>query len=97
MTSVSNSANSWQISSLVAKNNFLTALEFRKCQIFNEFLLIRLNPLQWESRSHFFAIAAQLMRQIIVDYAHRHRARNTRRCSCQSTKKTWTYWLSRTR
>jgi RNA polymerase sigma factor (TIGR02999 family) len=27
-----------------------------------------------ESRSHFFAIAAQLMRQILVDYARRHRA-----------------------
>lgn len=30
---------------------------------------------QWEGRSHFFAIAAQLMRQILVDYARRHRAR----------------------
>jgi RNA polymerase sigma factor (TIGR02999 family) len=30
------------------------------------------NPTQWESRSHFFAIAAQLMRQILVDYARRH-------------------------
>jgi RNA polymerase sigma factor (TIGR02999 family) len=29
---------------------------------------------QWESRSHFFAIAAQLMRQILVDYARRHNA-----------------------
>jgi RNA polymerase sigma factor (TIGR02999 family) len=29
---------------------------------------------QWESRAHFFAIAAQLMRQILVDYARRHRA-----------------------
>jgi RNA polymerase sigma factor (TIGR02999 family) len=29
---------------------------------------------QWESRSHFFAIAAQLMRQILVDYARRHGA-----------------------
>ncbi|MCU1304128.1 MAG: polymerase, sigma-24 subunit, subfamily [Candidatus Sulfotelmatobacter sp.] len=28
----------------------------------------------WESRAHFFAIAAQLMRQILVDYARRHRA-----------------------
>lgn len=31
------------------------------------------NP-QWESRTHFFAIAAQLMRQILVDYARRHGA-----------------------
>lgn len=28
----------------------------------------------WESRSHFVAIAAQQMRQILVDYARRHRA-----------------------
>ena len=28
----------------------------------------------WESRSHFFAIAAQVMRQVLVDYARRHRA-----------------------
>jgi len=31
-------------------------------------------PQQWESRTHFFAIAAQLMRQILVDYARRHGA-----------------------
>jgi RNA polymerase sigma factor (TIGR02999 family) len=35
--------------------------------------LVGLNPPQWESRTHFFAIAAQLMRQILVDYARRHR------------------------
>jgi RNA polymerase sigma factor (TIGR02999 family) len=29
---------------------------------------------QWEGRTHFFAIAAQLMRQILVDYARRRRA-----------------------
>src|SRR5215469_125920 len=28
----------------------------------------------WESRSHFIAIAAQHMRRILVDYARRHRA-----------------------
>ena len=28
----------------------------------------------WESRSHFIAIAARHMRQILVDYARRHRA-----------------------
>ena len=37
--------------------------------------LIGLNSAQWESRTHFFAIAAQLMRQILVDYARRHGAR----------------------
>jgi RNA polymerase sigma factor (TIGR02999 family) len=28
----------------------------------------------FENRTHFFAVAAQLMRQILVDYARRHRA-----------------------
>jgi RNA polymerase sigma factor (TIGR02999 family) len=37
--------------------------------------LIGLNSPEWESRSHFFAIAAQLMRQILVDYARRHAAK----------------------
>jgi RNA polymerase sigma factor (TIGR02999 family) len=36
--------------------------------------LVRMNPPQWESRTHFLAIAAQLIRQILVDYARRHRA-----------------------
>jgi RNA polymerase sigma factor (TIGR02999 family) len=36
--------------------------------------LVGMNAPQWEGRSHFFAIAAQLMRQILVDYARRHRA-----------------------
>jgi RNA polymerase sigma factor (TIGR02999 family) len=28
----------------------------------------------WEGRAHFFGIAARMMRQILVDYARRHRA-----------------------
>jgi RNA polymerase sigma factor (TIGR02999 family) len=36
--------------------------------------LVGLNAPQWEGRSHFFAIAAQQMRQILVDHARRHRA-----------------------
>jgi RNA polymerase sigma factor (TIGR02999 family) len=36
--------------------------------------LVGLNPPHWESRTHFFAIAGRLMRQILVDYARRHRA-----------------------
>jgi RNA polymerase sigma factor (TIGR02999 family) len=36
--------------------------------------LVGINHPKWESRTHFFAIAAQLMRQILVDYARRHRA-----------------------
>ena len=33
------------------------------------------SPAQFENREHFFAVAAQLIRQILVDYARRHRAR----------------------
>ena len=36
--------------------------------------LVGLSSPGWESRTHFFAIAAQLMRQILVDYARRRRA-----------------------
>jgi RNA polymerase sigma factor (TIGR02999 family) len=36
--------------------------------------LAGMNSPRWEGRTHFFAIAAQLMRQILVDYARRHRA-----------------------
>jgi RNA polymerase sigma factor (TIGR02999 family) len=36
--------------------------------------LAGVNPPKWESRTHFFAVAAQLMRQILVDYARRHGA-----------------------
>lgn len=37
--------------------------------------LIGLSAPQWESRAHFFAIAAGLMRQVLVDYARRHTAK----------------------
>jgi RNA polymerase sigma factor (TIGR02999 family) len=36
--------------------------------------LVGMNSPQWEGRTHFFAIAASLMRQILVDYARRRRA-----------------------
>lgn len=36
--------------------------------------LMGIDAPQWESRTHFFAIAAQLMRQILVDHARRNRA-----------------------
>jgi RNA polymerase sigma factor (TIGR02999 family) len=29
---------------------------------------------EWQNRAHFFAVAAQLMRQILVDYARTHKA-----------------------
>jgi RNA polymerase sigma factor (TIGR02999 family) len=36
--------------------------------------LVGMNAPHWEGRSHFFAIASQLMRQILVDYARRRGA-----------------------
>lgn len=36
--------------------------------------LVGMESPAWESRTHFFAIASQLMRQILVDYARRRRA-----------------------
>src|SRR5258707_7949190 len=36
--------------------------------------LIDQNFPQWQNRAHFFAVAAQLMRQILVDYARSHGA-----------------------
>lgn len=36
--------------------------------------LVGLNQIEWQNRAHFFAIAAQAMRRILVDYAReRHR------------------------
>src|SRR5260370_13531040 len=32
----------------------------------------------WEDRAHFFAIAARVMRRILIDYARRHRAAKRR-------------------
>lgn len=32
------------------------------------------NGHSWENRAHFFAVAAQVMRQILVDHARRHRS-----------------------
>jgi RNA polymerase sigma factor (TIGR02999 family) len=37
-------------------------------------LIGQANKVDWESRSHFIAIAARHMRQILVDHARRHRA-----------------------
>ena len=38
------------------------------------FRLVGQNFPEWQGRTHFFAIAAQLMRQILVDYARSRRA-----------------------
>lgn len=37
--------------------------------------LFKERPIQWEDRTHFFGIAARLMRQILVDHARKRRAR----------------------
>jgi len=36
--------------------------------------LVAQNLPDWESRSHFFGVAAHLMRQILVDHARKHRS-----------------------
>lgn len=36
--------------------------------------LVRAKERNWQSRTHFFGIAANTMRQILVDYARRHNA-----------------------
>jgi RNA polymerase sigma factor (TIGR02999 family) len=36
--------------------------------------LVAQNLPDWQSRSHFFGVAAHLMRQILVDHARRHRS-----------------------
>jgi RNA polymerase sigma factor (TIGR02999 family) len=36
--------------------------------------LVKLPRVQWKGRAHFFALAAQAMRNILVDYARLHRA-----------------------
>ena len=40
---------------------------------------------QWQNRAHFFAVAAQLMRQILVDYARSHRAAKRGGGACKVT------------
>ena len=38
--------------------------------------LVNVNEVQWEDRTHFFAVAAQMMRRILVDHARaRHAAK----------------------
>jgi RNA polymerase sigma-70 factor (ECF subfamily) len=40
------------------------------------FRLIKQKSVSWESRAHFFAVAAMMMRRILIDYAKsKHRAR----------------------
>ena len=34
--------------------------------------LVDIRRVQWQNRAHFFAVSAQLMRRILVDYARRH-------------------------
>jgi len=36
--------------------------------------LVRRDSVPWQNRAHFFAMAAQVMRQILVDHARRHTA-----------------------
>lgn len=34
--------------------------------------LVDIRRMKWQNRAHFFAVSAQLMRRILVDYARRH-------------------------
>ena len=36
--------------------------------------LVEQSEKQWQNRAHFVAVAAQVMRRVLVDYARRHRA-----------------------
>ncbi len=36
--------------------------------------LVKINAINWQNRAHFFAISAQLMRNILVDYARKQLA-----------------------
>lgn len=45
-------------------------------------LLGQKNP-EWQNRAHFFGVAAQLMRQILVDYARSHRASKRGGSACK--------------
>ena len=36
--------------------------------------LVDQSSMNWQNRAHFFAVAAQIMRRILVDYARSHRA-----------------------
>ena len=36
--------------------------------------LIGGEPVEWKNRTHFFGLAARTMRQVLMDYARRHRA-----------------------
>jgi RNA polymerase sigma factor (TIGR02999 family) len=40
---------------------------------------------KWNNRAHFFGVAAQLMRQILVDYARSHRAAKRGGSACKLT------------
>jgi RNA polymerase sigma factor (TIGR02999 family) len=40
--------------------------------------LVDYKNMQWQNRSHFFAVSAQLMRRILVDHARRHNLKRGR-------------------
>lgn len=45
--------------------------------------LVNWKPMRWQNRAHFFAVSAQLMRRILVDFArtHQRQKRGAGRCS----------------
>jgi len=50
--------------------------------------LVDYKRMQWQNRAHFFAVAAQVMRRILVDHARRHnlkRGRDVQHVSLEET------------
>jgi RNA polymerase sigma-70 factor (ECF subfamily) len=60
--------------------------------------LAKQGPFQTQNREHFVAVAARLMRQILVDYARNHRAaKRGAECRVELDVTTWTdRWRNRT-
>jgi RNA polymerase sigma factor (TIGR02999 family) len=51
--------------------------------------LVASNQIQWQNRNHFFAMSAELMRQILVDYARRRRAAKRGGCAAALELEEW--------
>ena len=57
-------------------------------------LIEQVQPIQWECRSHFFGIAARLMRRVLVDYARSRRALKRGGEACALTLKETLFFSS---
>ena len=68
--------------------------------------LVDCQKIDWKDRAHFFAVSAQLMRRILVNFARsrgyqkrggvRHICRSTKRLQCPTNPmRTWWPWMMR--